>query len=144
MAPHVVLHDPGEQLECTVAGFVTEGVVEGLELVEVSEHGDELHICLEQLFELGFHHPTVGQPGEPVGCGLLTRTLQGAQRADTGADLAGDGGEAVDVLDVGRDPLGAHGSQHAHSQSSGTDRHAHCRTRAACALSQPRARVDGT
>lgn len=114
----------GEDAQGPVPGLVAEGVVDGLEVVEIGEDDRERAPAALELT-----HPLVGgtpvqQPGESVGAGLELAPLEGAQCADPVARLLRQvaqtvGGRGVDVLG----PLADH-VQHAESLAEKRDRRA--------------------
>lgn len=76
-AAHLLPQDAGDDLEDAVAGGVAEGIVHGLEVVEVEMHEAEgRSVAQRKLPQVGVHGAAIAQAGELVG---LCRLLRGGE-----------------------------------------------------------------
>ena len=77
--------DSGKESQRPVAGVVAVGVVEALEVVEITHREGERSILAKQHVHLVLERPPIQQPGQRIGGCLKGRRRHDTQHAEPGA-----------------------------------------------------------
>ena len=131
-----------EGAQGAVAGLVTMGVVERLEVVEVGHDEDERRAAAAHRAHLVLEAAPVQEAGEPVGRRLELRLGHHAQHPESVPHLVGEDLQLVDGL-VAHRLADCRGHVYdADRTAHDRHRHAHCRARPAGPAPQARAGVE--